>query len=389
MLKAVIFDMDGTLINSEPFHFEAWSMAMAKRGITLEYDKYKACIGSTIDFLMGLFHKYYGIAKDDYSVRDDMSAIKKQLIKERGYVPLIAGVREMLKNLHEAGYLLAVASSSPEAYIKEVMHAHGVAPYFTLLCSGESVKHPKPAPDVFLKAARELGVAPEECLVVEDSMNGCLAAKAANMACLGFHNPDSGVQDLSTAVMIVEGFEEVDAAFAEYVYCRHHDLPAVIGENEKIRVREMAMEDLAEVWEMCQIADIASCTEDFKETLEDAKEWFPSYKRSLYEFCNMGNWLITDRTTEEILGRVGLQPVELPEVERAAELGYAVWPKFRGQGIAKSACKIAMEKAKALELQKLCCRIQKENEASGKVAESLGFVLKKEQEDSKWYEIDL
>ncbi|MGI6094530.1 MAG: HAD-IA family hydrolase [Lachnospiraceae bacterium] len=389
MLKAVIFDMDGTLINSEPFHFEAWKLAMAKRGLTLEYDKYKSCIGSTIEYLMGLFHKYYGIDREDTSVRDDMMAIKKQLILERGYVPLIPGVYELLKRLYEAGYLLAVASSSPEAYIKEVVHAHGIEQYFTLLCSGESVKDPKPAPDVFLKAARELGVDPEECLVVEDSMNGCKAAKAADMACIGFYNPDSGEQDLSTAVIVVEGFEEVDAAFAEHAYCRYRGLPVTIGRNEKVQVREMTEEDLPVVWEMCQIPDIASCTEDFKGTLQETREWFPSYRRSMYEFCDMGNWVITDPKTGAIWGRVGLNPIEMPGSDRAAELGYALLPSKRGSALSKAACAIALQRAKELEIEKIYCRIKKDNEASVQIARGLGFVCQGEQEDSLWYARDL
>lgn len=386
MLKAIIFDMDGTLINSEPMHFEAWTRAMAKRGIELDYDVYKPCIGSTIKFLMGLFHEHYGIALDDYSVRDDMFAIKKQIIEERGFVPLVSGVYEMLKDFHEAGYQLAVASSSPAKYIKEVVQAHHIEKYFTILCSSESVKAPKPAPDVFLLAAEELGVKPEECLVVEDSMNGCLAAKAAGMACIGFYNPDSGVQDLSSATIVVEGFEEVESCFAEYVYCRHHDLPVTIGQSARLCVREMTMGDLKTVWELCQAEDIADCTEDFKGTYEAAKEWFPSYKRSMYEFCDMGNWLITEKSTGEILGRVGLQPVEAEGIERTAELGYALRSDWRGQKLAQEAGRIAMDKAAALEIQRVYCRIRRENTASVRVAEALGFVLKKEQDDILWYE---
>ena len=92
-----------------------------------------------------------------------------------GYPPLIHYVKELLQNLSRAGYQLAVASSSPLAYIEEVTEHWEIGQYFTHLISGESVKNPKPAPDVFLKAAEKLGVFPEECIVVEDSENGCIA----------------------------------------------------------------------------------------------------------------------------------------------------------------------------------------------------------------------
>ena len=92
--------------------------------------------------------------------------------------------------------------------------------------------HPKPAPDVFLKAMEELGVQPEECVIVEDSCNGVRAAKAAGAACLGFYNPDSGNQDLSLADLVTEGFEEVDYTFVKRLHHRVHNLPVTIAQTE-------------------------------------------------------------------------------------------------------------------------------------------------------------
>ena len=124
----------------------------------------------------------------------------------------------MLERVHEGGFLMAVASSSPEIYINQVIDMLGVKEYFQVLCSGENVKNPKPAPDVFLKAAKELGVSPDECLVIEDSTNGCRAAKAAGMVCLGYYNPDSGDQDLSIADGVIADYEKLDAKFLQEIY---------------------------------------------------------------------------------------------------------------------------------------------------------------------------
>ena len=93
--------------------------------------------------------------------------------------------------------------------------------------SGEQVKNPKPAPDVFLETAKQMGLDPEECLILEDSANGCRAAKAAGIVCIAYFNPDSGKQDLSSADMVIEGYEEIDTAFLEKVYCHGRHLPAV------------------------------------------------------------------------------------------------------------------------------------------------------------------
>ena len=113
MLKGIIFDMDGVLINSEPFHYRVWKETLKRRGVDLDYEVYKECIGSTAGFLLQLLHKHYGIPLEDTSLREEMSAIKEELIRKEGYPPLIPYVKELLEKLYTGGYGLAVASSSP------------------------------------------------------------------------------------------------------------------------------------------------------------------------------------------------------------------------------------------------------------------------------------
>lgn len=199
MIKCVLFDMDGVLVNTEPLHFDLWKKVFRERDIDLEYDKYKGCIGSTNDFLMNLIYENYGLDfRDDPSLVIRFKEMKDELIRQGG-IPAVEGAPEIIRALHEKGYRLAVASSSPQMYIDICIKNLGVADCFELLFSAERVPNPKPAPDVFLAVARRLGAAPEDCLVVEDSRNGSLAAKAAGMTCMGFANPDSGNQDLSAA----------------------------------------------------------------------------------------------------------------------------------------------------------------------------------------------
>ena len=93
------------------------------------------------------------------------------------------------------------------------------------MVSADTLDKPKPAPDVFLYAAQELGLSPDECIIIEDSQNGVLAAKAAGIPCVGYINPDSGDQDLSAADILVEGFEEVAEKFMVRVWKRAHGEP--------------------------------------------------------------------------------------------------------------------------------------------------------------------
>ncbi|MCI8466396.1 MAG: HAD family phosphatase [Lachnospiraceae bacterium] len=217
MLKSIIFDMDGVLVNSEPVHYQAYLMALEPWGKTFSYEEYKTYVGTTNAVIIdGLIEKF-GLPIDRDSFNERMKEKKAYLYERDGY-PGVEGVPEMLACLKAAGYSLAVASSSPYENIIRATKALGIYSYFDVFVSGESVEHPKPAPDVFLKAAEALKTAPENCLVVEDSCHGVHAAKNAGMASLGFVNPDSGDQDLSCATRLTVSFLQVDNAFVEEVY---------------------------------------------------------------------------------------------------------------------------------------------------------------------------
>ena len=201
-MKAVIFDMDGVLINTEPLHYRCWKEILKeKNGIDLDYEVYLPCIGSTRGFFMDLINENYGPVFDDVDKMNALMKEKKTQITEAEGFPEMPGIKEALKQLKDEGYLLAVASSSPAYAIKDALKSLDMEKYFTVVMSGDYVEHPKPAPDTFLVTSEKLGMEPEDCLVVEDSTNGGGAARAAGMKCIWFHNPDSGRQDIPDAVL--------------------------------------------------------------------------------------------------------------------------------------------------------------------------------------------
>lgn len=112
MLKGIIFDMDGVLINSEPFHYQVWKEVLKQRGIEISYEIYKPCIGSTVSFLMEILHEHYGVDPQDRSLPEQVKITKEEMIQKQGYPPLIPYVKEMLERFQRAGYTMAVASSS-------------------------------------------------------------------------------------------------------------------------------------------------------------------------------------------------------------------------------------------------------------------------------------
>lgn len=207
-IKAVLFDMDGVLINTEPLHYRLWKEAFHNRGLEISYDVYKGCIGATDAFLMDIILEHYGWDfREDKKLLEEWKVIEKRVVAEEGF-PELPGVREMLQKLHAAGFLLAIASSSPLGRIEAVVEILKAEQYFSLLNSAEDVARSKPAPDIYLDTARKLGVKPEECIVLEDSENGSIAAASAGMICVGFYNPDSGEQNLEHAKVVIESLRE-------------------------------------------------------------------------------------------------------------------------------------------------------------------------------------
>ena len=212
MIKAVIFDMDGVIIDSEPLHYKAFmDYASRKLGLTISDEEYSQFIGTTN-------HHMYSTLKEKYNIKEDLTTLIEEyedkcrdfLLTEKAVKP-INGVDVLVKNLHQNKIKLALASSSPKKSINMVLDMFDMNKFFDIKVSGQEVANSKPAPDIFLRAAELLNVRPEECLVFEDSRNGVVAAKMAGMQCIAFYNPSSGKQDLSKADKIIESFAEVDS----------------------------------------------------------------------------------------------------------------------------------------------------------------------------------
>ena len=208
--KYILWDMDGVLINSEGQHYRAWKRVFkALFGLEdVDYDLYKSCIGCRFTVIQGIMQEHYGLDIDTPEVRARNEQEKRAIEAEEGFLAT-EGISETIHELKKRGYVMAVASSSPQPYIERVVKAIGIEDCFTVLLSGEQVKNSKPAPDTFLVAAEMLGASPDECVVVEDSFNGSTAAKAAGMYCIGYDNPDSGEQNLEKADVIIDYMPDV------------------------------------------------------------------------------------------------------------------------------------------------------------------------------------
>lgn len=136
-------------------------------------------------------------------------------MEEGNYQP-ISGITELLVSINKHNTTMAVASSSSIRFIEAVLRKLNIDKYFKLYISGEEIKKSKPDPDIFLKTAEMLQIKPKECIVIEDSKNGVIAAKKAGMKCIGYINPNSGNQDLSEANVVISDF---NALTQEIIQC--------------------------------------------------------------------------------------------------------------------------------------------------------------------------
>jgi len=178
---AVIFDMDGVLVDSEPFGFEALRRVMARYGLPYGEEENAEFLGRTTLDSCQILRERHRLPEAAETLADwYVEGMLEQIA--RGPIPM-AGVPEVLRRIRAAGYRMALASSAEVRVIDANLTALGLRPLFDAVVSGTQVARGKPAPDVFLAAAERLGAPPATCLVVEDSRNGLLAAKAAGMRC--------------------------------------------------------------------------------------------------------------------------------------------------------------------------------------------------------------
>lgn len=202
MIKAVIFDMDGLMFDTEALAKEAWLRVGAQLGYPITEKEISQIRGSTPAASAEVFRAAFGPEFDYPKAKALRNAMVEYFIDQNG-VPMKYGLINLLEQLRQHGFRTAVASSSPRKTIEKYLAMAGLGSYYDEIISAENVARSKPAPDVFLLAAEQLGVAAESCLVLEDSANGLRAAYHAGMdsVCIpDIAPPDKASLSLAAAV---------------------------------------------------------------------------------------------------------------------------------------------------------------------------------------------
>lgn len=209
-IEAIIFDMDGVIIDSEPIHLEIVQEITGDLGLTIADAELQSYVGSSTLEMWADIVERYSVDQSPKKLADLTKSRITNHYRSSKTLPDVSGVKNLIKSIHESGSKLALASSSSMEHIDIVLDKLQLKDYFSRRISGADLPKSKPDPMIFRKAAELLATNPKSCLVIEDSFNGVTAAKAAGMICIGFKNDHSGNQDLSKADLIIDNFETFD-----------------------------------------------------------------------------------------------------------------------------------------------------------------------------------
>jgi HAD superfamily hydrolase (TIGR01509 family) len=204
---AVIFDMDGVLIDSVLFHWQAMNQVLGKYNIHIDDDQLHNFIGQSVVLQLQQISEKFHTPLDITQIVEELKPIKDEL--QKGIQPK-EGVEQLLQLLHDNSVPIAIGTSSTTEDTKRKLTDAGILHNFETLVTHDDVVNHKPNPAVYLAAAENLNIPPSQCVVIEDAPSGIQAAKRAGMKCIAVLAPYTTADDLREADLIVHSLLEVD-----------------------------------------------------------------------------------------------------------------------------------------------------------------------------------
>lgn len=207
MIQTVIFDMDGVIVDTEPVHRYAYFQHFDELNIKVSDELFTSFTGSSTRNVFQNLKLMFNIDQEVEDLIQRKRTIFNDAFDNKADLELLEGVEKLIKEFHEKGMQLILASSASKVTIERVFGRFKLHDYFTHIVSGEDFARSKPDPAIFVHAA-SLSIAPKSnCIIIEDSTNGVKAAKAAGIYCVGYNSVHSKLQDLTEADVIINHFD--------------------------------------------------------------------------------------------------------------------------------------------------------------------------------------
>lgn len=210
MLKAVIFDMDGVIVDTEPLHSKAYHLMFDAVNINVSNELYESFTGQSTIGICKTLCTHFNLSDSPEKLVALKRKFFKHIFETDTDLQLIDSVLDLIKDYHSNKLILVLASSASMNTINNVFTRFNLNQYFKAKLSGADLKASKPHPEIFIKAAEVSGYQKHECIVIEDSTNGIIAANAANIFCVGFKSPHSKNQDYTKANLVISDFKNIE-----------------------------------------------------------------------------------------------------------------------------------------------------------------------------------
>jgi len=212
VITTVVFDMDGVIVDTEQVWDDVREQLSHEWGGTYTVEAQRAMMGMSSTEWARYLHDAVGLPQAPDVINAEV--VRRMLDRYRDDLPVVPGAVDAVRRMHDSGFMLAVASSSNRPLIDAVLAGTGLAPLFAVTVSSEEVARGKPAPDVYLEAARRLRIDPAACVAIEDSANGIRSAHAARMRVVALPNPHypPAVEALGLADVVLSSLDDLSVA---------------------------------------------------------------------------------------------------------------------------------------------------------------------------------
>ena len=209
MLKAIIFDMDGVIVNSEPLHRKAYFDMFEEFNLNVSNRLYESFTGKSTSAICKELCEIFDLSISHEKLMLSKRKHFKTIFDNDPEFQMIDGALNLIKNYFYNNLTLILASSASMTNINRIFKKFDLDKFFKAKISGADLKESKPNPEIFIKAAKLSGFNKSECIVIEDSTNGVIASKSAGIYCIGFNSPNSKNQNYDKADLVVSNFNEI------------------------------------------------------------------------------------------------------------------------------------------------------------------------------------